>query len=417
MTITYQPVPENKVETSIEKNIPFDLIENLDRCFNEESLSPPKIKKTPKPKVAKKDKKVSFFDVDGRVFHDKNRWIDFIGFSRQLQKDTKDQYEDGIRGYWDDYKNAHSKPLIPWIDSKALSECQEKISEDKDRSHTSCFRQLKLNKSPLHIEDFSGFTQLEKEFPNFIEVIQLYKGFFILNASRKATSYQAPRPLLLLGNPGIGKTRFAKRLAQVLGTDYKFLDSNSITSGSILTGHNASWRGADAGFIFKTLAPCPNLSPVILLDEVDKLSSNRDYSPFSTFHQLLEPENSVNIYDEFLELEFNGSFIIYILTANDIKDIPESLLSRMNVIDIKNPDEEQMKIISQNIFTELLAGSRLFKNDLSKEVLDSLKKSSPREVYQLLSKNLFALSANQAKKQHNEFFIVPEKKRDYKIGF
>lgn len=203
----------------------------------------------------------------------------------------------------------------------------------------------------------------------------------------------------------------------MLGTDYKFLDSNSITSGAILTGHNASWRGADAGFIFKTLAPCSNLSPVLLLDEVDKLSSNRDYSPFSTFHQLLEPENSVNLYDEFLELEFNGSFIIYILTANEVRDIPESLLSRMNVVDIKNPDKEQMKIISQNIFTELLAGSKLFNPQLSDSMLENLSKLSPREVYQVLSKNLFNLSAIQKKKQNNEFVFELDKKREHKIGF
>lgn len=414
MTINYQELPENSF---IEENLSSTLIEKLDHCLNEEIMTPLKVKKTPKVKAFKKDKKVSFFDIDEKVFHDKDRWIKFINFSRQLKKDMKDQYDCGMRNFWLEYKNENSKPLVPWIDTEKLSYCQEKISEDKDRSHTSCFRELKLNKTILQIDDFSGFTKLEKEFPNFQEVVQLYKGFFILNSSRNISSYQAPRPLLLLGNPGIGKTRFAKRLAQVLGTDYKFLDSNSITSGAILTGHNASWRGADAGFIFKTLAPCSNLSPVILLDEVDKLSSHREYSPFSTFHQLLEPENSSHIYDEFLEIEFNGSFIIYILTANNVKDIPESLLSRMNVVDIQNPNDEQMKIISQNIFTELLAGSLLFKKDLPIEALETLKKSSPREVYQVLSKNLFSLSATQDKKQHNDFYLAPEKKRDYKIGF
>ena len=386
---------------------------NADESVVEKALVAP-VKKKRKPK---KSNKMSFFDLDNHIFQDKNRWIDFVGFSKRLQKDLKAKYEMEIRGFWADYKLEHSTPVIPWIDTTSLRDCQEKVREDKDRSHTSCFRNIKINKSPLQIKNFDGFDLLEKEFPNFKEVIQLYKGFFVLNASRHVKNYQAPRPLLLLGNPGIGKTRFAKRLAQVLGTDYKFLDSNSITSGAILTGHNASWRGADAGFIFKTLAPCSNLSPVLLLDEVDKLSSNRDYSPFSTFHQLLEPENSVNLYDEFLELEFNGSFIIYILTANEVRDIPESLLSRMNVVDIKNPDKEQMKIISQNIFTELLAGSKLFNPQLSDSMLENLSKLSPREVYQVLSKNLFNLSAIQKKKQNNEFVFELDKKREHKIGF
>lgn len=396
-----------------------DIIKSLDQCLDD--IVPLSTKKEAKNRLknhsTKEEKKVSFLDMDSKIFKNQNRWTDFMAFSKKLQKEMKSKYESDVRSFWDDYLSQCASPSIPWIDSSLLRECEEKINNDKDRCHTSCLRNIKLNKSSLKIEDFSGFEQLEKEFPNFKEVIQLYKGFFILNSSRDIKNYQAPRPLLLLGNPGIGKTRFAKRLAQVLKTDYKFLDSNSITSGAVLTGHNASWRGADAGFIFKTLAPCSNLSPVILLDEIDKLSSNRDYSPFSTFHQLLEPENSVSIYDEFLELEFNGSFIIYILTANDIRDIPESLLSRMNVIEIKNPDEEQMKIISQNIFTELLAGSKLFKNKLSEESLNYLSKFSPREVYQILSKNLFNLSAIQKKSMNNDFSIVHEKRKEYKIGF
>lgn len=393
-----------------------EIIKSLDDLVSFADEAKPKAP-VKKKRPSKEKEKVSFFDIDSRIFHDKNRWIDFVAFSKKLQKDMKAKYEADIRGFWDDYVVQHSTPSIPWIDSTVLRDCEEKISNDKDRSHTSCFRNLKINKTALQIDDFSAFEQLEAEFPNFKEVIQLYKGFFILNASRDYKNYKAPRPLLLLGNPGIGKTRFAKRLAQVLKTDYRFLDSNSITSGAVLTGHNASWRGADAGFIFKTLAPCANLSPVILLDEVDKLSANRDYSPFSTFHQLLEPENSVSIYDEFLELEFNGSFIIYILTANNARDIPESLLSRMNVIEIKNPDQEQMKVISQNIFTELLSGSKLFKEELPEESLNYLSKFSPREVYQTLSKNLFNLSAVQKKKTNNSFSITPEEKKEHKMGF
>lgn len=393
-----------------------ELVDELNQHFeqkpekNIKEIQPPK-KRTPRAR------KVSLFDLDKKTFNDKNRWINFIGFAKKLQNDMQESYESQLRGFWTSYEEDHKKPIISWIDSSILNECQEKISEDRDRQHTSCFRNIKLNKQTLKVEDFSVFDQLESEFPNFKEVIQLYRGFFVLNNTRQEKNYQAPRPILLLGEPGIGKTRFAKKLAQALGTDYKFLDSNSITSGAVLTGHNASWRGADAGFVFKTLAPCTNLSPILLLDEVDKLSANRDYSPFSTFHQLLEPENSSKLYDEFLELEFNASYIIYILTANNVKDIPDSLLSRMNVFEIKKPDDAQMKVISQNIFSELLAGSKLFKETLSDETLNILSELAPRDVYQVLSKNLFNLSATQKKKSNNEFIIEKQEKKQYKIGF
>ena len=145
--------------------------------------------------------------------------------------------------------------------------------------------------------------------------------------------------------------------------------------------------------------------------------TNREHSPFSTLHQLLEPENSSTIFDEFLELEFNASFIIYILTANDAKNIPESLLSRMNVFEIKNPDQEQMKIISQNIFIELLAESKMFKPKLSDNMLTSLIDKSPRDVFQILSRNLFNLSAEQKKKTNNDFSLIQQDKKEVKFGF
>lgn len=361
--------------------------------------------------------KISFLDIDYQKFQNKNRWSNFIDFSKTLQKSMLQKHENNIKNLLNNYLNQQSNGSISWINSTLLIEREKQITQDKNLSYASCFRNIQFHKSVLHIEDFSLFQQLESEFPNFKEVIQFYKGSFILNSSRDPKHYQAPRPILLLGNPGIGKTRFAKKLAQALQTNYKVLDANSITTGAVLTGHSAFWKASDAGLIFKTLASCSTLSPIIVFDEIDKLSIHKDYSPFSTFHQLLEPENSASIYDEFLELEFNASFIIYILTANNKHTIPESLLSRMTVIEIQNPDVQQMKIISQKIFIELLAGSQLFKEKLSEDVLNYLSQFSPREVYQILSKNLFQLSTNQRKKIKNDFFVIPEKKKEYKIGF
>lgn len=368
-------------------------------------------------KVIKKSHKISLFDLDKLAFPDKDRWQDYVNFSKKLQIEIKEKYDNSIKSFWDNYTQTNFEGGISWVNSTLLRECEQKVANDRDRSHTSCFRNLQLYKKPLVVEDMSVFDELEKEFPNFIEVINLYKGFFILNSSRNHKNYKAPRPLLLLGNPGIGKTRFVKKLAKVLNTKYHFLDTNSITGGFVLSGNSATWRGADAGFIFKSLAPCPTISPVILLDEVDKLSEDRTFSPFSALHQLLEPENAATFYDEFLQLEFDASYILYVLTANDMNNIPDSLLSRMSVIEIDNPSVEHMHVISQNIYTELLAGSKLFKKELSSETLQLLEKKSPREVYQILSKNLFALSAKQKKKTNNNFYILPEIKKEHKFGF
>lgn len=397
----------------------LDIIIELDNLFQEENKKQPleSSDENLNKNNINTDEKFSLFDIDNLIFPGKDRWADYVSFSKKLQLEMNEKYDNSIKNFWDTYNTSVSDNSFSWVNPILLRECEEKVANDRDRAHTSCFRNLQLYKQPLKVDNISVFDQLEKEFPNFIEVINLYKGFFVLNSSRNYKNYKAPRPLLLLGNPGIGKTRFVKKLAQVLKTQYHFLDTNSITGGFVLTGNSATWRGADAGFIFKSLAPCPTISPIILLDEVDKLSENKTYSPFSAFHQLLEPENAATFYDEFLQLEFDASYIMYILTANDINNIPSSLLSRMSVIEVDNPSVEDMHVISQNIYTELLSGSKLFKKVLSVETLHILEKKSPREVYQILSKNLFALSAKQKKKTNNDFYLLPDIKKEHKFGF
>mgnify|MGYP000741766813 FL=1 len=76
-----------------------------------------------------------------------------------------------------------------------------------------------------------------------------------------------------------------------------------------------------------------------------------------------------------------------------------------------------MKVISQNIFSELLSGSKLFKETLSDDALNILSELAPRDVYQVLSKNLFNLSATQKKKSNNDFILEKQDKKQYKIGF
>jgi ATP-dependent Lon protease len=349
---------------------------------------------------------VSFMDIDLVVNRDKKRWIKFVHFSRDLNKQIKQYHDSEIRKFWSNYQEEKIEPILPWIDVIALDASRQAILEDKDRSHTRCFRNLKLNKKILQIDDFSIFDELDKDFPNFSEVTNYYRGALALNQSRNIKNYQAPKPVLLLGNPGIGKTHYAKKIAQIMGASYKFLDSNSVSSGSVLTGCNASWRGADAGFIFKTLASSQTVSPIILLDEIDKMT-NREHSPFSALHQILETENSKNLYDEFLDLEFDASNIIYILTANDITSVAKSLLSRMNVFTIKNPSADSMKNIVQTIYSKILDGSSLFANALDSIEVDKLLLMTPREVTQVISQNIFNQSSDaiKSKSSDNNLFI------------
>lgn len=272
-------------------------------------------------------------------------------------------------------------------------------------------------KPRLNVEDLSVFDSLYDELPNFAEVIDFYKGNFILNKSKPAAAgYQVPTPILLIGEPGIGKTHFAKALSQRLKTDNYFLDSNSITASWVLSGSSPTWKEANIGYIFKYLNECKTASPVVIFDEIDKLSSNKSYDPFSTFHQLLEPLNAKKFRDEFLNLTFDASKIVYILSANEFNSIPDSLISRMKVFHIKRPDEAQSRKIAQNMYTQLLDGSQLFKPLLSEENLIALSQYSPREMKQVLMDSIYTQAVKCQHKVENDLFIK-SKHEKVKIGF
>lgn len=272
-------------------------------------------------------------------------------------------------------------------------------------------------KPRLKMENLDVFDKLYEELPNFEEVIDFYKGNFILNQSKpKAAGYQVPTPILLVGPPGIGKTHFAESLAQCLATDSYFLDSNSISASWVLSGSSPTWKEANIGYIFKYINECKTASPVVIFDEIDKLSSNKSYDPFSTFHQLLEPLNAKKFRDEFLNLSFDASKFVYVLSANEINQIPDSLLSRMKVFHIQKPNDEQVRKIAQNMYTKLLDGSQLYKSQLSEENLAALSQYSPREIKQVLMDSIYSQAVRCKEKVENDLFIK-SKHQKTKIGF
>lgn len=290
-------------------------------------------------------------------------------------------------------KTKKQKKAISWIKDEDIVKANRSIMANKDKQHSNAIRNIVIEKEFFNYKVINKIEKLKADFPNFIEVINYYKGFLNLSNSRSKDDYKAPRPILLIGEPGLGKTKFTKELAKTLKVDFKFLDSNSISTPGVLVGEHASFKGADAGFIFNTVSTSKNISPIILLDEIDKLT-NKSNSSFSTFHQILEPENSSLLYDEFLDIPFNASYIIYVLTANDLKSIPESLLSRMNIFEIEKPKKEDMKRISQNIYNELLSNSKLFTKELNEDALEVLSDYSPREVFNMLSNSIYNQASN-----------------------
>ncbi|CAB3770884.1 AAA family ATPase [Paraburkholderia solisilvae] len=190
-------------------------------------------------------------------------------------------------------------------------------------------------------------------------------------------------PILLLGDPGIGKTHFAKQLARLLGTSYHYVAMGALTAGWILSGASSQWKNAKPGKVFDALVHGSYANPVIAVDEIDKASGDSQYDPLGALYALLEHDTAQTFIDEFAEIPINAGHVIWIATANDARAIPEPILNRMNVYEIPAPDRDGARRIAQSIYDEIRSahgwGTR-FPAHLSDAALEPLQRASPREM-------------------------------------
>jgi ATP-dependent Lon protease len=190
-------------------------------------------------------------------------------------------------------------------------------------------------------------------------------------------------PILLLGDPGIGKTHFAKAVARLLGTAYQYVAMSSLTAGWILSGASSQWKNAKPGKVFETLVNGSYANPVIVVDEIDKANGDSQYDPLGALYALLEHETAQAFVDEFAEIPINAAQVIWIATANDDRSIPEPILSRMSVYEITPPDAAGSRRIAQAVYDEIRSthswGQR-FPAALGDDALDALAHASPRDM-------------------------------------
>ena len=184
----------------------------------------------------------------------------------------------------------------------------------------------------------SGLPAMEHlydELPNFGEVLDDVRRQLAL--CHDSTDSLEITPMLLLGPPGIGKTHFAREVAQLLGTGLGFISMSSLTAGWVLSGASSQWKGARPGKVFETLVDGQYANPVMVVDEIDKARGEHAYDPLGALYSLLEHDTAQTFTDEFAEVPIDASQVIWVATANDERAIPEPILNRMNVFEVQAP--------------------------------------------------------------------------------
>jgi ATP-dependent Lon protease len=254
-------------------------------------------------------------------------------------------------------------------------------------SYTEDHYDLKKAKKILD-EDHYGMDKIKERILEYLAVLKL-KG-------------DMKSPILcFVGPPGIGKTSLGRSIASAIGRKYVRLSLGGLHDESEIRGHRKTYIGAMPGRILQSIRKIKSSNPVMILDEIDKVGSDFRGDPSSALLEVLDPEQNHSFYDNYLELEYDLSKVLFIATANNIQNIQPALRDRLEIIELGGyAVEEKIEIAKRHLIPKQkeLHGLKNMEfkisDDVTKKIIqDYTRESGVRE----LDRNLAGIMRYEAK--------------------
>ena len=218
-------------------------------------------------------------------------------------------------------------------------------------------------------EDHFGMKKVKERIIQQIAVMNLRKS-------------QAGSILVFVGAPGTGKTSIGKSIAKALHRKYVRVSLGGVRDEADIRGHRRTYIGAMPGRIMDGIAKAGVSNPVMVLDEIDKLSSSFNGDPASALLEVLEPEQNNSFTDHYMNVPYDLSDVFFVCTANTLDTIPSPLLNRMEVIEFQGyTPSEKLEIAKRHLFPKALKNVGLAEGDvaLADDVLDTIISDYTRE--------------------------------------
>jgi len=262
-----------------------------------------------------------------------------------------------------------------------------------------------LDLLPVNYSVLNGLKQLAISFPNFKAVIEFYVRQIALQLLNPQAIFYS-EPVLIIGGAGIGKTAFTYALARVISTPCETISLSTATSGFILAGSSPSWAEGRPGKVVDKLAKHKIANPLIMLDELDKVGGDNRYDPIGSLYQLLEKETAKGFVDEGLEIPTDCSHIVWLATANQEELIPEPILSRFTVFNVRTPTKQQMKKVVNSIYSNILKENiwgQFFDDEIAACAIESIIESQvvPRKIQQIIKDACAKIALEQVNIKNN----------------
>lgn len=227
--------------------------------------------------------------------------------------------------------------------------------------------------------------------------------------------------LCLYGPPGVGKTSLGKSIAESLNRKYVRISLGGLHDEAEIRGHRRTYIGAMPGRIIQSLQKAESSNPVFILDEIDKVCNDMKGDPESALLEVLDPEQNAAFHDNFLDIDYDLSKVMFIATANNIGSISKPLLDRMELIDVNGYiTEEKIQIASRHLVPNALEKHGLTKEQVSfpestleKIITSYTRESGVRELDKQITKVLRKIAFKIAMKEAYDQVVSFENLKEY----